>query len=165
MSQAEISSLEARLRTMEDYVAIQQLISSYGPAADTCALDELRTIWSDDPVYDVRGLAYLEGEEVFEAFSHPLHQSLVAAGSAHTSTMPHIVLDGDSASATNYAALYKHVDGGFELLRLIASRWLLKRTKEGWRVYRRINRLLDGTGEGTALLAKVRQAPSADDLA
>jgi hypothetical protein len=159
MSGAE-RSIEERLRLIEDYIAIQQLITSYGPAADTCALDELRTIWSDSPVYDARSLAYLEGEQVFEAFGHPFHQSLVAAGSAHTSTMPHIVLDGDKASATHYASLYKHVDGGFELLRLIASRWLLERTAEGWRVYRRINRLLDGSGEGTALLAKVRQPPS-----
>lgn len=164
MSAEAAPSIEARLQKIEDYIAIQQLITSYGPAADTCAIEQLRTIWSDDPVYDARSLAYLKGEEVFEAIGHPFHQSLVAAGSAHTSTMPHIVLDGDSASATHYAALYKHIDGNFELVRLIASRWLLRRTNEGWRVYRRINRLLDGTGEGTALLAKVRQPPSAGEL-
>lgn len=160
---ADQNRWEDRLRRIEDYIAIQQLIASYGPAADSCNMEELRKVWGDDPVYDARGLAYLEGEEVFGGFDGDYHRALVAAGSAHSATMPYVVLDGDKASATNYAMLYKFVDGRYELVRLNASRWLLRRTSSGWRVYRRTNRLTDGAGPALEVLRKAAQAPAEQD--
>lgn len=155
------ASLEARIQRIEDHIAISQLITAYGAFADAGEVDAMRDIWTDDAIYDTVSL--LHGEEVIDLFRSASFLEILSAGSAHAATSPHIVIEGDQASATQYAMLYKHGDAGFEMLRLVASRWLLKRTKNGWRAFKRTNRSLDGDDEARKLLARVRTPPSADD--
>jgi len=49
--------------------------------------------------------------------------------------------------------VFRKVGQTWEALRASANEWHLRRTQQGWRVARRINRLLDGAPEARALLA------------
>ena len=147
-------SIEGRVRRLEDILQIQQLLSKYGPSADCCDLASLDSIWAEDAIYDVDGLGEFVGRKgLHEAYAGTFHQTMIATGCAHISTAPYIVLDGDCASATHHAMLFEHRDGQFLLTRLSASRWLLRRTRDGWEVERRINRLLNGDPAARALFS------------
>ncbi|MCM2251493.1 MAG: nuclear transport factor 2 family protein, partial [Ramlibacter sp.] len=85
----------------------------------------------------------------------------VRNGSAHACTAPHVVIEGDRATATHYGTLFTRRDGQFVLVRLTASRWELRRFEgKGWRVMKRTNRLLDGSEPARRILSKVQQPPS-----
>lgn len=159
----EATTLEERIQRLEDHLAIQQLISAYGPAADACNMEELLQIWHEDSVYDVGGIGeYSTHAGLKELFQIPFHLGIVKDGSAHASTRPHVVIEGDQATATHYGTLFTHQgEGQFVLLRLIASRWdLQKFPGDGWRVMKRTNRLLDGRPEARQILTEVQQPPS-----
>jgi hypothetical protein len=158
----EASTLEERIRRLEDHLEIQNLISAYGPAADSCNMDEIMRMWHEDCVYDVGGIDYYEGHaRLKQAYEIDFHQDIVKQGSAHACTRPHVVIEGDKATATHYGTLFTRKDGQFILLRLTASRWDLERFPgEGWRVMRRTNRLLDGAPEARQILTEVQQPPS-----
>ena len=82
-----------------------------------------------------------------------LHRRFVSTGSAHTLRPARIWLDGDVAVAINYSVVFIHDEGRWIAERVAANRWDLTRTAGGWRVRRRVNRLLDGGPEAVALLA------------
>ena len=159
-----MNNFEDRLRRVEDMLAIQQLIASYGPAADSCNTELLERIWAKDAIYDVGGLGlYVDHAGLRTAYDGEFHQDIVAHGSSHASTMPYIVIDGDRASATHYGTLFTQRDGAFKLNRLIASRWILRRTADGaWEVESRTNRLLDGGDQAKDLLKRVEEGPSSE---
>lgn len=155
------SSIEERLDAIEDYIEIHQLICSYGPAADATHWELIKEIWAEDCVYEVGGLGAYQGHAgLHDAFYGEFHQDLMRAGSGHVSSMPHIVIDGDRASATHHGTLYKQVDGAFPVIRLIASRWELERREKGWVVVRRTNELLQENPRARALLARVKEGPA-----
>ncbi len=163
MSGGPQKSLEERVRALEDQHAIYQLISAYGPAADSCNMADIARIWREDGVYEIGGIGVFEGHAgLKEAFDGAFHQGIVKDGSAHASSLPHVVIDGDRATATHYGTLYAHRDGKFSCIRVIASRWLLVRTEaKGWQIARRTNMLLDG-GEGARkLLSEAMKGPDA----
>jgi len=159
----EHPSLEERIQRLEDQQAIYQLISAYGPAADSCNMADIARIWAADGSYEIGGIGTFEGIDGIEAvFNGEFHQAMVAGGSAHASTFPHVVIDGDRASATHYGTLYGQREGRFVCVRLIASRWLLERAPDrGWQVRRRTNVLLDGNPAARELLARTMQGPDA----
>lgn len=158
----EARTPDERLRRIEDYLEIQQLIAAYGPAADSCNTDEIMRMWHEDSVYDVGGIDRYEGHErLKQCYETDFHQGIVSKGSAHACTAPHIVIEADRATATHYGTLFTRQEGGFVLLRLTASRWDLRRFEgEGWRVVQRVNRLLDGSDEARRILREVQQPPS-----
>jgi hypothetical protein len=158
----EARSLEERLLRLEDHLEIQQLIAAYGPAADSCNMEDIMRMWHEDCVYDVGGIDLYEGQaRLKQAYEIDFHLNIVKQGSAHASTAPHVVIEGDKATATHYGTLFTRQDGKFVLLRLTASRWDLQRfPEEGWRVMRRTNRLLDGSAEARQILTEVQQPPS-----
>ncbi|UZW57247.1 nuclear transport factor 2 family protein [Sphingobium sp. JS3065] len=158
-------SLEERLQKVEDLLAIQQLIAAYGPAADSRSLDLLRSLWTSDGTYDVGGYGNLEGADVLQMFDGPFFDDLMAQGCAHVSTNPHIVVDGDRASATHYAFLFMHENGHFKAARLSSSRWEFLRIGAGWKIANRKNRLLDGNPEAREILAKVLAPPPSNSPA
>lgn len=149
-----MSSIEERLQRLEDIAAITQLIASYGPAAEIGALNWLQKLWSEDAVYDLGHDQVVRGRKALIAgYDGKAHQELVQSGAAHVGTSPFVVVDGDRATATQYGELYRHCGGKFELWRLVASRWNLRRTADGgWEVKRRINRLIDGSNGAHQLL-------------
>lgn len=162
MASESEQSLEERLKRVEDMLAIQQLINAYGPLADSRSVDLLKEFWAEDGTYDVGGYGLLQGPDVLKMFDGPTFDALMSQGCAHVSTNPHIVIDGDEASATHYAFLFMHVDGHFRADRLSASQWLLRRTARGWKVHKRTNRMLDGNPAAPQLLSSVLEPPLRD---
>jgi SnoaL-like domain len=81
-------------------------------------------------------------------------QSLISQGCAHVQTAPLVRVDGDRASVITYSQVYLHSEEGHAVWRVSANQWECGRTPEGWRITRRVNRLIDGTGESHAILTR-----------
>lgn len=156
-------TLEQRLQELEDREAIRQAVCGYGYAMDGCNAPEVGSFYTEDGVYAVGDIGAFEGREAVEAITRrPTHLALVAAGCAHISTPPYIVLEGDEAIATCHTMVPSHGENGFFVGRLSASRIHLKRQADGgWRIQHRQNWLLDGNPAGPAMLARLKEGPSA----
>jgi hypothetical protein len=166
MSVPKCQSLEDRLRTVEDKLAIYQLIASHPPAADTGTDSYYRDAFMRDGTVDLGGGKAANGNEAIAAVvKTDAHQAAIAGGLCHFTGLPRVVVDGDRATATSYLqvitpnrdAVPTEVPGhgassGFRIHRLGANRWELERTAEGWKVTRRTLRQLDGSPEARDLL-------------
>jgi hypothetical protein len=82
------------------------------------------------------------------------HQSLIHNGCGHVLTSPRISVDGDTATAWNYAfnVRWDEPNERFWVARLSANEWQCARGADGWRVVRRTNVNLDGGETARALL-------------
>ena len=141
--QERVNALEARLRAVEDELALYRLMTSYGPAADSGDGVKASEIWTEDGVYDADGPGVMSGRGAIVAMlSEEGHQSMVP-GCAHLNHPVVIELDGDRATAVGYSQVWRTDDGKHRVFRLAANRWEFARTDEGWRVVRRTNRRLD----------------------
>lgn len=162
MSQHLPASLEGRLQRVEDQLAIYQIISSYGPAADSCHMADLEKHWDPDCVYAMADFGTAQGYAAIKAlFDAPFHQGLVSDGSAHIASLPHVVVEGDRAVATHYSQIYTHRQQAFFCLRVSVHRWEFARQAEGWKMMRRTTSLLDGNAPARELLLRAMQGPSA----
>lgn len=142
---------------MEDHVAILNLLAAYGPLVDSGLSEAAARQWTDDGVYDVGSVARVQGWEALTAlYDGDLHQSLIARGSAHVTTSPVISIDGDTATAVAHSLVVMRQDDGYVVWRASANHWTLRRTTVGWRVAERVNRVLDGSAESHAILARVQ---------
>ncbi len=151
---ARLAKLEQRLAALEDQAAIYQLLAAYGPAADSGSIPEAVQLWADDGIYDLHNQMMKSHADIAEELAGKWHQGLIAQGSAHIVSMPHVVVDGDEAVATCHSRLYRREDeGGYRVLSCSANRWELKRIKGKWRVARRVSRRLDGSEESHEVLA------------
>ncbi len=150
-----MDELLARVQRLEDELAVQRLVLSYGPTADAGLSGQTAARWTEDGVYDwdADGEPHEGRTAVAAMLAGDAHQGFVARGAAHVMSPPVVALDGDSAVAVNYSLVVARREEGFELWRTSAVRWDLLRTREGWRVARRTNRLLDGSGRGRDLFA------------
>lgn len=160
------STLEARLRAVEDTLAIYRLIASHPPAADTGTDSYYRDAFTPDGAIDLGGGKAAEGNEAIAAIVRtPEHQTAIAGGLCHFAGLPRVVLKGDTATATSYLQIITPHQGaapiavaghgsstGFRIHRAGANRWELKRTKDGWKVTRRTLRPFDGSDGARALL-------------
>jgi uncharacterized protein (TIGR02246 family) len=156
------ASIEARLRKLEDQIAIYQVINGYGYAVDGLNADAVGACYVEDGVYAVGDIGAFEGRERIAAITRePWHREYVAAGCAHMSSVPHVVIDGDQAIATCHTMVAMHGDDGFFIFRLSASRLQLARQDDGgWRIVHRQNYLLDGNPAGSTLLGRLNEGPA-----
>ncbi len=163
MSSNATMSIEDRLRAMEDRLAIYQLICGYGYAVDGCNAEAVGSVYAEDGIYAVGDIGAFEGRAQIEAITRdPGHLGLVGRGCAHISTLPYVVLDGDSATATCHTMVVMNGESGFFVGRLSASRLQLSRKPDGgWQIDHRQNHMLNGDKAGPALLARLRQGPDA----
>jgi hypothetical protein len=146
-----VEALEARLRAVEDELALYRLMTSYGPAADSGDGVKASEIWTEDGVYDADGPGVMAGRGAIVAMlSQEGHQSMVP-GCAHLNHPVIIEIDGDHATAVGYSQVWRTDDGQHRVFRLAANRWEFERTGERWRVLRRTNRRL-GTDESREIL-------------
>jgi hypothetical protein len=76
-------------------------------------------------------------------------------------TAPIVFVDDDRATAIAYSQVYLHTDHGHEVWRVSANRWEFRRTEEGWRVTRRVNRVIDGNPAAHAILVEGLDEPAA----
>lgn len=150
-----LEKIEARLRAAEDQLEIIRLLSTYGPAVDSGASRAAAELWTEDGAYDVGGMSRFAGHDVLEAlYEAEMHQSLIRQGSAHITSTPQITLDGDRAEAVAYSLVVLRGEGGHTVWRASANHWELRRTEAGWRMVTRSNRVLDGSAESHAMLAR-----------
>ena len=161
------STLEDRVRAIEDRLEIYNLIASHPPSADTGGSEHIAACWVEDGVFD-RGenLSSPRGRDTIA--SHVLsaeHQAAIAGGIAHFTGLPHVAIDGDTAVVTSYLQILvpqtegnpvdvpNHGSGrGFRVHRMTANRWELVRTPQGWKFKRRALRQLDGSEPARKIL-------------
>ena len=159
------STVEDRLRAVEDKLAIYHLIASHPPAADTGTSSYYRDAFAIDGVIDLGTKTAAGNEAIGQVVRTPEHQAAIAGGLCHFAGLPRVELDGDSAVAISYLQVIapdrerKPVElsghgasSGYRIHRLGVNRWDLKRTADGWKVTRRAYRMLDGTSDGPELL-------------
>lgn len=151
---AERAALAHRIAALEDRESIRDLIARYGPLADAGDCAGAAALWSEDGIYEVGGFGEYRGRAAIQALLEgESHQQLIHGGAAHVLSPPVIELDGDRAVARTYSLVFRKVGESWEAHRAAANQWHLARTAEGWRVTRRINRLLDGDAAARALIA------------
>ena len=157
----QIDRLEARMRQLEDELAIYQLMSTYGPAVDSGETTTASELWTETGDYGSSGAGFWSGAAAIKAMlDGEGHQGLIANGCAHVFDIPRVVVTGDRAVAICHFFLYRHADDGFVTWRVAASRWDLVRGPGGWRVEHRINQLLDGSPEAREVFAEALERPT-----
>ncbi|MGV2494756.1 nuclear transport factor 2 family protein [Pelagerythrobacter aerophilus] len=157
MTDDRLNALDARLRAVEDELAILRLLATYGPLVDSGCAEEAAELWTEDGIYEPGGVGAMEGRPAIASlYRMDRHRELVARGSMHHTALPKVVLNGDRAEAVGYSFVAENAGAGFSLWRASINRWLLCRTGEGWRIVERRNRVLDGSDEALALLRSVR---------
>jgi len=163
MNDSTVASLVARLGKLEDQLAIYQVINGYGYAVDGLNAAAVGDCFVDDGIYAVGDIGEMKGRERIEAITRdPGHLKLVAAGCAHMSSVPHVVIDGDKAVATCHTMVPMHGENGFFIGRLSASRIQLDRQGDGsWKIVHRQNYMLNGDPAGSALLGRLKEGPTA----
>jgi SnoaL-like domain len=150
----QFAALERRIALLEDQVAIYQLMAAYGPAADSGSTDRATTLWAEDGIYDLHSRVMTGRGEIAQELEGEWHQGLIAQGSGHIVSMPHVVVEGDQAVATCHSRLYRREGEGYRVISCSANRWEFVRGARGWQVKRRISRRLDGSEGSHALLAE-----------
>jgi hypothetical protein len=157
------TSVENRLRAIEDRLAIYQVICGYGYAVDGLNADVVGNSYQQDGVYAVGDIGSFEGRDRIAAITRdPGHLAYVKAGCAHMSTLPYLMIEGDRAVATCHTMVAMHGKDGFFIGRLSASRLELARQPDGrWQIVHRQNYMLDGNSRGSQLLGRLREGPTA----
>lgn len=148
-----LEALEARIKALEDELALRQILSSYGPAVDSLRHEDAVKLWTEDGRYLGR-YDRNNRQEILEMLEGDFHKDLVAAGCAHTMSTPFIKIDGDTAVGLGYHVVFKHDGDGFIVRGLSASRWDWIRTADGWKATSRVHRTLDGSEDARRLLSE-----------
>jgi hypothetical protein len=165
--EGRLNALEARVHQLEDQVQLYQIMSAYGPLVDSGDAKATAALWTEDGLYDwgggsasqpgsgvkegAQGAAHSRAE-IADMVRGDYHQAIIKGGAGHVIGLPHIAVDGDKAVAISYSRLYRRDGDNFRVWRVGANRWEFVRTADGWRVKRRINRVLTGEEEPRALL-------------
>ena len=146
-------TLETRVRQLEDHLAVMRLDQQLGPSGRHGKESAwLLNSWDEDGVLD-SDLSRLEGPGRSVAMVESDGQrALIARGCAHVQSAPVITVDGDQAAATAYSQVFVHNQEGHEVWRVSANHWECRRTPGGWRLTRRLNRVIDGTADSSAVL-------------
>ncbi|MDW9670329.1 nuclear transport factor 2 family protein [Sinorhizobium meliloti] len=162
-------AVEARLRVIEDKLAIYELLASHPPSADTGHAEYTASVYLKDGVFD-RGPT-LDGAQGVEAIAsfilRPAHEEAIRGGLAHFTGLPLIDLRGDHATVISYLMII-HLDHdgaprelanhgtstGYRIHRVVANRWILERHEQRWRVAKRTLLPIDGTDGVRELLSQ-----------
>jgi hypothetical protein len=164
---AQSSTLEQRVRAIEDRLEIYNLIAGHPPSADTGADYYTEAVYAEDGEFD-RGvnLSGAVGNKAIAAIVRtPAHQDAIAGGLAHFTGLPYVMLNGDDAVVISYLQILtpnksgeavevpNHgASRGYHIHRVVANRWELKRTASGWKIRRRTIRLVDGSEPSREIL-------------
>ena len=153
-----LARLECRLAELEDLTAIYQIMAAYGPLVDSGDAEATAALWTEDGIYDWGGGTAKPGEgmkegaagaahnrgEIEAMVRGAYHQAIIHGGAGHVIGMPHVKLSGDTAVAVSYSQLCRRDGDNFRVWRVGANVWEFVRTAAGWRVTRRVNRVMTG---------------------
>ena len=136
-----VDELAARVRVLEDELAIHRLIVRYGVAVDTGDADAAAATFAEDGVYDV-DVGVMRGRGAIAAMvQSERHQSMVGS-CAHQIGPAVVTVDGDRAVAVGYSRVYLATRAGLHLYRVSTNRWQLERRAGSWAIVGRTTRLL-----------------------
>lgn len=144
-----IAALEARLRAVEDELAIHKLIVRYGLAVDTGDAERTAAVFAEEAVYDADVRLMRGRGEVADMVRSARHQEMVGC-CAHQIGPAVVTLEGDRATALGYSRVYLKGADGIAIYRVSFNRWELERRAERWIIVRRLTRLL-GHAEALAI--------------
>jgi len=167
---AELASLESRLRQLEDERCVQRLIASYGPCVDAADADGAAALWAADGSYDVEGWRMDSAADVHAMVSSTSHGELVASGCCHFLGPAVVTVTGDHAVAvceslvllrreqptpgtTLGHAAWNNSPTEYLVWRATANHFELKRVEGDWRITKRTSRMLNGNPAAHGLLA------------
>jgi hypothetical protein len=161
------TTLEQRLRAIEDRLDIYNLIAGHPPSADTGASAYAEAVYAEDGVFDRGpGLTSTSGNKAMAALlASPGHRAAIAGGLAHFTGLPHVTIEGDDAVVISYLQILtpnksgeeievpNHgASRGYHIHRVVTNRWELMRTASGWKIKRRTLRLVDGSEPSREIL-------------
>lgn len=169
MSELEqrVSALEARVRDVEDRLAIYQLMCTYAIAVDSLAAQAVRDVYTDDGIYDQHAKngkpspPYVGAQALLRVVHSDTQKVNTTLGCAHTSPMPRIEIDGDTATVVGVSQMFVRRGDTWLADRISANLWRLVRAPSGWRAAYRRNRMLDGTAEHRRTLGEAFRATAA----
>jgi len=147
----KVAQLEQRLAEAEARLAVQNVITTYGLAADTNDIAAMMALWSDDCVIEIDGNVIARGRAQSRGIiDSEVHQS-IQPYSAHVMGPFRIdVIDADHAVATGYQTVYvregKRADRQSQVWRQSFGRWELRRTDGRWEIARRQSRAVSNPG-------------------
>lgn len=151
---ARLDALESRVRQLEDHLAVLRLVSSWGPAVDTGSSAEAGALWDEHGVLE-SDLSRLEGAAGVAAMVESEgQQALIRQGCAHVQSAPIVTVEGDTAVVIAYSQVFLHDEDGHRVWRVSANRWECRRTPAGWKLTRRLNRVIDGSPPSRDLLVQ-----------
>ena len=159
-----VEQLERRLAEAEARLAVQQVITTYGLAADTNDIPAMMALWTDDCVIEIDGNVIAEGrEQSRRIIESEIHQS-IQPYSAHVMGPFRIdVIDADDAVATGYQTVYvregQTKEGRSRVWRQSFGRWELRRTQGRWEIARRQSRAVSYPGVKEIVAPALRQPP------
>jgi uncharacterized protein (TIGR02246 family) len=145
-----IDDLEARLRAVEDELAIHKLIVRYGLAVDSGDAERTAAVFAPDGVYDADVRLMRGRADIADMVRGERHQGMVGR-CAHQIGPALVRVDGDAATALGYSRVYLQDADGIGVYRVSFNRWTLARQADGWRITHRLTRLL-GHAEALAIL-------------
>jgi hypothetical protein len=149
-----MAAVEARIQQLEDQAAVLRLVCSWGPAVDTGSSREAGALWDERGVLE-SDLSLLEGPSAVEAMvKSDGQQALIRAGCAHVQTSPIVTIEGDDAVVTTYSQVFIHDEEVHRVWRVSANRWECRRTPAGWKLTKRVNRVIDGSPPARDLLGR-----------
>ena len=151
---SEISALTERVQALEDRLEITQLLMMHPMSIDSGAAEFWMSHWTEDSTMD----RYQDPERhsgdyagtygkatMLEEIKSPELAQLREDGLMHISTSPSILIDGDTASATNYTQLIGLEGTAYRIRRVIVNRWELRREDGVWRISKRTMRPMGHT--------------------
>jgi len=155
-----LAALEARCRAAEDHLEILNLISAYGPLADSCSIPAVTGQWIEGGGYNYGlpggGTNRLEAPEPLgDMYRMEGHIALTRTGSAHMAATPKISVKGDAAEAVGYSVVVLREGDRWYVWRAAINHWTLVRTADGWRVKEKFNRTLDGSDESHEVMKRI----------
>jgi hypothetical protein len=152
---AKLQDLESRLRHLEDHVALLRLVCSWGPAVDTGRSGDAAALFDEHGVLE-SDLSRLEGPAgVLAMVESEGQQALIRQGCAHVQSAPVVTIDGDTAVVITYSQVFLHDEDEHRVWRVSANRWECRRAPDGWRLTRRVNRVIDGSPAPHDILGQV----------
>jgi len=146
-----VEQLENRLAEAEARLAVQQVITTYGLAADTNDIPAMMALWTDDCVIEIDGNVIAEGrEQSRRIIESEIHQS-IQPYSAHVMGPFRVdVTDADYAVATGYQTVYVREgqvpEGRSRVGRQSFGRWELRKTNGRWEIAKRQSRAVTHPG-------------------
>src|SRR4051812_11026032 len=97
------NDVEARLRRVEDQLAIYQVVAAHPCTVDGRNIEALGELYAEDGVYaigEAGDAGRFAGRPAVQALiGSPAIGDMVTAGMGHIGTLPYVVIDGDRAVA------------------------------------------------------------------